>query len=188
MKSVATVLDQRASRHGGPGAARDLAARRADLERGAARARRAPRAARPPPTPARTGAAARRLRAAAPAGERARSDSAARPLPHAERPRRPAAHSLERSHRARHHRRSAATASCPRSCTWCRGARPISGEFAGRPPNSLLDEALTPVDRDVFRRQNRYYAALAGRAQRRPSHNLEPPAAAPGASRPKDEK
>ena len=36
------------------------------------------------------------------------------------------------------------------------------GEFAGKPPNSLLDEALTPVDRDVFRRQNRYYAALAG--------------------------
>ncbi|MGA8708321.1 MAG: hypothetical protein WB646_15190 [Steroidobacteraceae bacterium] len=36
------------------------------------------------------------------------------------------------------------------------------GEFAGRPPNSLLDEALTPVDRDVFRRQNRYYAALEG--------------------------
>jgi len=37
------------------------------------------------------------------------------------------------------------------------------GEFAGRPPNSLLDEALTPVDRDVFRRQNRYYAALEAR-------------------------
>jgi hypothetical protein len=36
------------------------------------------------------------------------------------------------------------------------------GEFAGRPPNSLLDEALTPVDRDVFRRQNRYYSALEG--------------------------
>jgi len=36
------------------------------------------------------------------------------------------------------------------------------GEFAGRPPSSLLDEALTPVDRDVFRRQNRYYAALEG--------------------------
>jgi hypothetical protein len=36
------------------------------------------------------------------------------------------------------------------------------GEFAGRPPNSLLDEALTPVDRDVFRRQNRYYATLEG--------------------------
>jgi hypothetical protein len=38
------------------------------------------------------------------------------------------------------------------------------GEFAGRPPNSLLDEALTPVDRDVFRRQNRYYSALAAGA------------------------
>jgi hypothetical protein len=35
------------------------------------------------------------------------------------------------------------------------------GDFAGRPPNSLLDEALAPVDRDVFRRQNRYFAALA---------------------------
>jgi hypothetical protein len=34
------------------------------------------------------------------------------------------------------------------------------GDFAGRPPNSLLDEALTPVDRDVFRRQNRYFSAL----------------------------
>ncbi|HEY3731054.1 MAG TPA: hypothetical protein VGL28_07305 [Steroidobacteraceae bacterium] len=38
------------------------------------------------------------------------------------------------------------------------------GDFAGRPPNSLLDEALTPVDRDVFRRQNRYYSALEGGA------------------------
>ncbi len=38
------------------------------------------------------------------------------------------------------------------------------GDFAGRPPNSLLDEALTPVDRDVFRRQNRYYSALAAGA------------------------
>lgn len=34
------------------------------------------------------------------------------------------------------------------------------GDLAGRPVNSLLDEALTPVDRDVFRRQNRYYQAL----------------------------
>ena len=40
--------------------------------------------------------------------------------------------------------------------------RPDPGEFSGRPPNSLLDEALTPVDRDVFRRQNRYYSALSG--------------------------
>jgi hypothetical protein len=38
--------------------------------------------------------------------------------------------------------------------------RPDLGEFAGRPPKSLLDEMLAPVDRDVFRRQNRYFAAL----------------------------
>jgi hypothetical protein len=38
--------------------------------------------------------------------------------------------------------------------------RPDLGEFAGKPPNSLLDELLQPVDREVFRRQNRYFAAL----------------------------
>ena len=34
------------------------------------------------------------------------------------------------------------------------------GDLAGRPANSLRDEVLAPVDRDVFRRQNRYYEAL----------------------------
>ena len=34
------------------------------------------------------------------------------------------------------------------------------GDLTGRPVNSLLDEVLAPVDRDVFRRQNRYYDAL----------------------------
>jgi hypothetical protein len=34
------------------------------------------------------------------------------------------------------------------------------GDLVGRPVNSLLDEVLEPVDRDVFRRQNRYYEAL----------------------------
>lgn len=34
------------------------------------------------------------------------------------------------------------------------------GDIGARPQKSLLDEALTPVDRDVFRRENRYYAAL----------------------------
>ena len=43
--------------------------------------------------------------------------------------------------------------------------RPDLGEFAGKPPNSLLDELLTPVDRDVFRRQNRYFTALQPDAQ-----------------------
>jgi hypothetical protein len=34
------------------------------------------------------------------------------------------------------------------------------GDLAGKPAKSLLDEVLAPVDRDVFRRQNRYYEAL----------------------------
>jgi hypothetical protein len=34
------------------------------------------------------------------------------------------------------------------------------GDLLGRPANSLLDEVLEPVDRDVFKRQNRYYDAL----------------------------
>jgi hypothetical protein len=33
-------------------------------------------------------------------------------------------------------------------------------DLAGKPPNSLLDEVLQPVDRDVFQRENRYYDAL----------------------------
>ena len=39
--------------------------------------------------------------------------------------------------------------------------RPDIGDMNGRPPKSLIDEALAPVDRDVFRRQNRYFAASA---------------------------
>jgi hypothetical protein len=50
--------------------------------------------------------------------------------------------------------------------------RPDLGEFAGRPPKSLLDELLAPVDRDVFRRQNRYFAAL------HPDAAVTPPAPA----------
>lgn len=34
------------------------------------------------------------------------------------------------------------------------------GDLAGRPVNSLLDEVLAPVDRDVFRRETRYFEAL----------------------------
>jgi hypothetical protein len=61
------------------------------------------------------------------------------------------------------------------------------GDFSGRPLNSLLDEALTPVDRDVFRRQNRYYAALSGEPG---SDKSQPGAAGEGsaAPTPKDEK
>jgi hypothetical protein len=34
------------------------------------------------------------------------------------------------------------------------------GDLVGKPVNSLLDEVLTPIDRDVFKRENRYYEAL----------------------------
>jgi hypothetical protein len=34
------------------------------------------------------------------------------------------------------------------------------GDLVGKPANSLLDEALQPIDRDVFLRENRYYDAV----------------------------
>ncbi|MBK7250236.1 MAG: hypothetical protein IPI06_04980 [Gammaproteobacteria bacterium] len=63
------------------------------------------------------------------------------------------------------------------------------GDLAGRPLNSLLDEVLAPIDRDVFRRQTRYYEALRpdaarsapdagpdkGGAAEPPSHEPVPP-------------
>ncbi len=38
--------------------------------------------------------------------------------------------------------------------------KPLPGDLAGRPMKSVLDEALAPVDRDVFRRQVQYHAQL----------------------------
>ncbi len=34
------------------------------------------------------------------------------------------------------------------------------GDLLGKPVNSLLDDVLQPLDRDVFQRENRYYDAL----------------------------
>ncbi len=34
--------------------------------------------------------------------------------------------------------------------------KPVQSELSGKPPASVLDEALAPVDRDVFRRQVQY--------------------------------
>lgn len=36
------------------------------------------------------------------------------------------------------------------------------GDLPGQPFNTLLDETLTPVDRDVFRREVTYYGAISG--------------------------
>ena len=34
--------------------------------------------------------------------------------------------------------------------------KPLPGQLSGKPATSIIDEALAPVDRDVFRRQLQY--------------------------------
>jgi hypothetical protein len=48
------------------------------------------------------------------------------------------------------------------------------GDLTGKPANSLVDEVLQPVDRDVFNREERYYHTVA--PQKSP---VAPPAADP---------
>jgi hypothetical protein len=43
------------------------------------------------------------------------------------------------------------------------------GDLTGRPVNSLLDEVLSPVDRDVFLRQMMYFEQLYGSAETPPT-------------------
>jgi hypothetical protein len=47
------------------------------------------------------------------------------------------------------------------------------GDLTGKPANSLVDEVLQPVDRDVFNREERYYHTVAP--------EKSPPDAQPGA-------
>jgi len=54
--------------------------------------------------------------------------------------------------------------------------KPLPGDLSGRPLVSVLDEAMAPVDRDVFRRQVSYDAQAQTQAQARAA-----PAAAPAA-------
>lgn len=42
--------------------------------------------------------------------------------------------------------------------------KPLPGDLSGRPLVSVLDEALAPVDRDVFRRQIQYDAQTQAQA------------------------
>jgi hypothetical protein len=42
--------------------------------------------------------------------------------------------------------------------------KPAPGDLSSRPLESVLDEALAPVDRDVFRRQVRYDGLIRSRA------------------------
>ncbi len=41
--------------------------------------------------------------------------------------------------------------------------KPLPGELSGRPVHSVLDEALAPLDREVFRRQVDYAQQLQAR-------------------------
>ena len=53
--------------------------------------------------------------------------------------------------------------------------KPLPGTLQGRPVQSVLDEALAPVDREVFRRQVDYNGQVAARA----AAAVQAPAAAP---------
>ena len=56
---------------------------------------------------------------------------------------------------------------------------PAAGDIEGRPVNSLLYELTKPVDREVFRRENRYFDALqvtAGAAAGASAPGAAPPA------------
>ena len=41
--------------------------------------------------------------------------------------------------------------------------KPVPGDLSGRPLVSVIDEALVPIDRDVFRRQVQYDALTQAR-------------------------
>ena len=57
--------------------------------------------------------------------------------------------------------------------------RPVPGELSGRPLASVLDEALAPIDRDVFRRTVQY--DTQARSIVNPSGGIGALAGAPGA-------
>jgi len=66
--------------------------------------------------------------------------------------------------------------------------KPLPGQLNGRPVHSVLDEALAPVDREVFRRQVDYAGQLQARAAKAesataPSIPANPAPASTGAPR-----
>jgi hypothetical protein len=62
--------------------------------------------------------------------------------------------------------------------------KPLPGQLSGRPVQSVLDEALAPVDREVFRRQVDYSSQMQARAAPKSDTAPSTPTPAPnGASR-----
>ncbi len=60
--------------------------------------------------------------------------------------------------------------------------KPLPSELAGKPVTSVIDEALAPIDRDVFRRQVQYDTQLAA-TQAAANANLQPVPPAPVSSK-----
>ncbi len=57
--------------------------------------------------------------------------------------------------------------------------KPLPGQLSGRPVQSVLDEALAPVDRAVFRRQVDYNTQIQDRAQAAATASAAPTTSAP---------
>lgn len=53
--------------------------------------------------------------------------------------------------------------------------KPLPGESSSRPPVSVIDEVLAPIDRDEFRRQLSFNAQLAKTAPASPPATATPP-------------
>ena len=61
--------------------------------------------------------------------------------------------------------------------------KPLPGQLSGKPVNSVLDEALAPVDREVFRRQVNYsgqvQAQLTAKAEKAADNKPQTPSTSP---------
>ena len=52
--------------------------------------------------------------------------------------------------------------------------KPDMGDVGGKPMNTLLDEVLAPVDRDVFKRQVNYYGVVKADASQNGAPGVKP--------------
>jgi hypothetical protein len=145
---------------GSPAAGTPAPKSSAQIEAGEPRANASPAASAPPPAGAPPPAPAA---AAAPAANEASSATAARSKSRDAAPR--AAASSARASKG-NDRVDLSTATVtgdreqPKVMYIVPWKRSDIGDLSGKPMNSLLDEALAPVDRDEFRREVVYYSAV----------------------------
>lgn len=60
--------------------------------------------------------------------------------------------------------------------------KPVPGEQSAHPPKSVLDEALSPIDREVFRRERSYDAQVHAATATTPAPQTPAGATAPAAT------